>query len=266
MTISDFNLFRNSYDFQIVRRDVNVTVERQDVNTDIIKQEINTSVERKDRNVNIELETSSNQNVVLERKGETLSAELIKDSLETSIERQDRNVNVELSNEIDSVVERVDRNINIEIEAALGGGGGSGGVSIHNDLSGLQGGQEDEYYHLTQEEYDNLDCPIVVDISDTGVAEGNNSISGFANGVLIKEIKISTTTKKWTLTLYEKDDYTTREHIIVPKSLGNENLTIALDLVYIDQDGTEELHYTFTDEQGSSTHDIEVRGYKLKVP
>jgi len=33
----------------------------------------------------------------------------------------------------------------------------SGGVSVHNDLNGLQGGTTDEYYHLTSEEKTDLD-------------------------------------------------------------------------------------------------------------
>ena len=37
-----------------------------------------------------------------------------------------------------------------------GGGSGSGGTTVHNDLTGLQGGKLGEYYHLTQEEYENL--------------------------------------------------------------------------------------------------------------
>ena len=33
------------------------------------------------------------------------------------------------------------------------GGGGGGGTSVHNDLTGLQGGTTDEYYHLTATEH-----------------------------------------------------------------------------------------------------------------
>ncbi len=33
---------------------------------------------------------------------------------------------------------------------------GGGGTSIHNNLQGLQGGQPGQYYHLTQEQYNNL--------------------------------------------------------------------------------------------------------------
>ena len=40
------------------------------------------------------------------------------------------------------------------VGAAAGGGGG--GVSVHNDLTGLQGGTTGEYYHLTSAEYADL--------------------------------------------------------------------------------------------------------------
>ena len=30
-------------------------------------------------------------------------------------------------------------------------------TNIHNELDGLQGGQEGQYYHLTEEQYNNID-------------------------------------------------------------------------------------------------------------
>ena len=37
--------------------------------------------------------------------------------------------------------------------AGGGGGGGGTGTTVHNDLTGLQGGTTDPYYHLTSAEY-----------------------------------------------------------------------------------------------------------------
>ncbi len=43
--------------------------------------------------------------------------------------------------------------------------GGGGGTSVHNELTGIQGGSTGQYYHLTQSQYN---C--VVDIcNDTGI-------------------------------------------------------------------------------------------------
>lgn len=39
---------------------------------------------------------------------------------------------------------------------AAGGGGGGGGTSIHNSLTGIQGGAANEYYHLTLAEFNKI--------------------------------------------------------------------------------------------------------------
>ena len=59
-----------------------------------------------------------------------------------------------------------------------GGGGGSGGggvsgVSVHNELDGLQGGKADEYYHLTEAEYRRLPIRPVVMSPKNGAAGVN---------------------------------------------------------------------------------------------
>ena len=108
------------------------------------------------------------------------------------------------------------------------------------------------------------DCPTLVKKTATGVAEGNNSLTGFVNKCRIESIKIATTSARWHLTIYEKDDYSTSPCIVVGTSLGNLSATLYLPIVYQDQDGTSELHYNFTDEDGTATHDIEVRGWELK--
>jgi hypothetical protein len=67
------------------------------------------------------------------------------------------------------------------IDEASGTTGGSGGVSIHNLLSGLQGGQSSEYYHLTSAEYVALQSGFTAG-EDTSVIYNNNGVlSGDTN-------------------------------------------------------------------------------------
>jgi hypothetical protein len=105
--------------------------------------------------------------------------------------------------------------------------------------------------------------PAMIKVSASGVAEGNNSIAGFKNKAMIASVKIVTLSTDWELTLYESDDYSTSPHVVVGSSLGNLDVVVYREIAYEDQDATEELHYTFTDNAGSATHDIEVRGYEL---
>lgn len=107
-----------------------------------------------------------------------------------------------------------------------------------------------------------LACPPLVKVSDSTVAEGNNSITSFENKVLIKWLNINTTSTNWLLTLYSKDDYSTKPFQVAVGKNGD--FDIYLDYPYEDEDATSELHYTFTSGSGSETHDIEVRGYKLR--
>ena len=99
-------------------------------------------------------------------------------------------------------------------------------------------------------------------ISDTTVAEGNNSITGFKNKVNIKRISIETTSTDWKLELFEKDDYSTDGFVVMIR--GNGNQIMYIDHLYEDQDASSELHYTFTSTSGAETHDIEVRGLELR--
>lgn len=113
-------------------------------------------------------------------------------------------------------------------------------------------------------EWQSADCPTMVKVIDTSVSEGNNSVTSFENKVLIKAIKIATTSTSWGLTLYESDNYSMSPYEIVPSGVGNGNHVIYLDFPYEDQDSTSEFHYNFQSLSGSETHDIEIRGIKLR--
>jgi len=101
----------------------------------------------------------------------------------------------------------------------------------------------------------------LVNVTDTGVAEGNNSITGFEDKVLLKRVRVETSALSWTLTVYARDDYTTDPKAILVRREGDYEAW--LDLTYEDEDGTQEFHYNFTDHLGSNTHDIEVWGVRL---
>ena len=128
------------------------------------------------------------------------------------------------------------------------------GMEIYNTTD-----NKPEFYNGT--EWIAMGIQKLIKVSDTSQAEGNNSITGFKNKVNIKRIKIETTATNWTLTLYEKDDYSTDPFMAM--LLGNGDKVIYLDHLYEDQDASSEFHYKFTDEIGTATHDIEVRGLEL---
>jgi len=56
----------------------------------------------------------------------------------------------------------------------IGGGtsGASGSITLHNNLNGLQGGTTNEYYHLTQSEYDDLPTTYTNGIVNSGGVVG----------------------------------------------------------------------------------------------
>jgi hypothetical protein len=107
---------------------------------------------------------------------------------------------------------------------------------------------------------EDLGMPLV-NVSDTSVAEGNHSITGFEDKVLIKRIRVETTAVSWGLTLYSSDDYISDPVAVFNGRNGDWERD--LDLPYEDGDGSNELHYNFTDSLGSATHNIEVWGVKL---
>jgi hypothetical protein len=103
--------------------------------------------------------------------------------------------------------------------------------------------------------------PTMVNISDTAVAEGNNSITGSEDQILVKRIRVETSAVNWTLTVYSRDDYTSDPLAIFENRIGDWELEI--DIPYEDKDASQEFHYNFNDLNGSNTHDIELWAVKL---
>lgn len=108
---------------------------------------------------------------------------------------------------------------------------------------------------------DRLGEPTMVNITDNAVAEGNNSITGFEDVVLVKRIRIETVSVNWSMTLFSKDDYTSDPLAVFENRIGDWELEI--DIPYEDKDASQEFHYSFTDHNGTNTHDIEVWGVAL---
>lgn len=108
-----------------------------------------------------------------------------------------------------------------------------------------------------------LSCPPLVTLSALTQAEGNLSLTGFENKVLIKWIRITTTSTSWNLTLYKRNTFLAADAFqIVDGRSGN--FDIFLDYPYEDEDATKKLHINFTDVVGMATCGIEVRGYKMR--
>jgi hypothetical protein len=98
--------------------------------------------------------------------------------------------------------------------------------------------------------------------SATAVPEGNNSLVGLKNKFVVKTIKIVTSSTRWTLTVYSKDDYASDPRVVLRNRSGS--CSLQWDEPYEDEDGTSEFHYNFTDSAGSNVHDIEVVGTSLR--
>jgi hypothetical protein len=111
-----------------------------------------------------------------------------------------------------------------------------------------------EFYNGTA--WKTMGIPTNYEVTVTSVAEGSRNVTGLSNKFLIKYLKIATTSTNWTLTLYQKDNYSTAPLEVITARDGN--FTAYLDLPWQDQDSTGELHYNFTSASGSETHDITV--------
>lgn len=106
------------------------------------------------------------------------------------------------------------------------------------------------------------ETPLYLNKGYTALAEGNTNLTGFKNRMLIKWARVSTASTNWDMTLYTKDDFVTDAFQIVNDRSGNYN--IYLDYPYRDEDGTSELHYTFTSASGAETHDLTIYAYELR--
>jgi hypothetical protein len=106
-------------------------------------------------------------------------------------------------------------------------------------------------------------CPPIVNLSSTGLSDGNNDISiPNTSKMLVKWILIETDSTDWTFTVYTKDDYATKPWVLVKNRKGDYKLQ--WDCPYEDEDDTQEFHYNFTDNAGANTYNIRILGYKLR--
>lgn len=108
-----------------------------------------------------------------------------------------------------------------------------------------------------------MSCPPLVTLSAVTQAEGNLSLAGFRNKVLIKWIRIKTLATDWNLTLFKKNTFLVADAFQVVNG-KNGDYDIYLDYPYSDEDGISQLHINFTDVMGVNTYDIEVRGFALR--
>lgn len=108
-----------------------------------------------------------------------------------------------------------------------------------------------------------MSCPPLVTLSAVTQVEGNLSLTGFKNRVLIKWIRIKTASTDWNLTLFKKNTFLAADAFQVVNG-RNGDYDIYLDYPYSDENGTPQLHINFTDVTGANTYDIEVRGFALR--
>ena len=146
----------------------------------------------------------------------------------------------------------------------------SGAINVPSDKTGVVAG--DIRYNTTADalEYYNgsvwhdSGSPALISGTESGVAEGNNSVvlSPTNSKYLIKYLIITTTSTNWTLTLYTKDDYATGPLEVITARNGNYNAY--LDLPWQDADSTSEIHYGFQSSSGSETHSLTVYATSLR--
>jgi len=111
-----------------------------------------------------------------------------------------------------------------------------------------------------------MGSPTMVDVSDpcsgTWAEAGNKNLTGLGSSkILIKWIKITTSSTDWTLTLYSDDGHSNDAWEIVSNRSGDYNAY--LDIPYEDKDGDSELHFVWVDNSGANTFSFEILGFRL---
>lgn len=97
-----------------------------------------------------------------------------------------------------------------------------------------------------------------VQAKETGIPEGNHSITNVYSQFVVKYLIITTVSTDWTLTVYSKDDYASDPITVLKNRSGS--CTFHWDFPYEDKDDSSEFHYSFTDNAGSAIHDMEIVG------
>ncbi len=108
-------------------------------------------------------------------------------------------------------------------------------------------------------------------IKATNQAPGNIHLSGQywnTSKALIKEIHVSTASTNWDLYLIQNDNgYATNDAVIPRRSIGtgyNGNQIISVDIPYLDEDSTNEVHLYYLDNSGANNATIIVVGLETK--
>lgn len=149
----------------------------------------------------------------------------------------------------------------------------AGAGSEHNNLNGLQGGEEDRYYHLSDDQFYGLiggpsvnadeyhthgfgelaTMPTLKYIYDysfksESMKNANDSTNWGINQALIKIIKVETESTDWDLTLFcDTDEISGMFDAIDIVRRASGTQVIKLDLPYVDNNGTNSVHFRFTE-------------------
>lgn len=115
------------------------------------------------------------------------------------------------------------------------------------------------------------DCPPYKVVGDTGVAEGDVSISSTTTWgttkALIKQVVIATTSTDWELWILQNGNgYAANDAAIPAMQLADGlsgNSVLRLDHAYEDEDAASEVHLYWQDNSGTRTYDVDVIGYSL---
>ena len=113
--------------------------------------------------------------------------------------------------------------------------------------------------------------PEYVNVQGSSLAEGDRNISGSANWstskLIVKEIRIWTTSTDWDLWLLQNDNGLSTDDATVPAiqvmGSGSGDETIFVDRPYEDEDASNEIHLNFDDTVGSTTFDVSVVATEL---
>jgi hypothetical protein len=107
-----------------------------------------------------------------------------------------------------------------------------------------------------------MGSPTMVNVTESTVSEGYNDIGSFNDKVLILTIAVTTSATDWTFKAVPDDDQDGAGAVTLVSNRSG-NYTIYWNYAYEDTDASSEFHYQFTDDSGSNTHDIDVRGIRL---
>jgi hypothetical protein len=114
-------------------------------------------------------------------------------------------------------------------------------------------------------------CPVYTFITSAAQDEGDLHLSGASWGIskaLVKQIKIETSSIDWDLWILQNDNGYVADDATTPAIKlmegGNGDEVVSIDHPYEDEDASSEVHLYISDNIGSDTFDVWVRGYELR--